>query len=118
MILLLDKSVLDRIVSYSSCNNAKVSVACLIRRSARCISSINFSIFSVYLALYSSSLFVGIYIMDRIKKTANMGAYQKRAYLRRKAQLKAEYDAKVAEKSEKLKYMLENNIPLNDFKIN
>jgi hypothetical protein len=53
--------------------------------------------------------------MDRIKKTANMGAYQKRAYLRRKAQLKAEYDAKVAEKSEKLKYMLENNIPLNDF---
>jgi hypothetical protein len=53
--------------------------------------------------------------MDRIKKTANMGAYQKRAYLRRKAQLKAEYDARVAEKSEKLKYMLENNIPLNHF---
>jgi hypothetical protein len=53
--------------------------------------------------------------MDRIKKTANMGKYQKHAYLRRKAQLKAEYDARVAEKSEKLKYMLENNIPLNHF---
>jgi hypothetical protein len=44
-----------------------------------------------------------------------MGAYQKRAYLRRKAQLKAEYDAKVAEKSEKLRKMIADNTPLNDF---
>ena len=49
--------------------------------------------------------------MDRIKKTANMGKYQKHAYLRRKAQLKAEYDMQVIERSQKLKYMLENNIP-------
>jgi hypothetical protein len=53
--------------------------------------------------------------MDTEKKTTNMGRYQRRAYLTRKAVLKAQYDARVAEKSEKLKYMLENNIPLNDF---
>ena len=53
--------------------------------------------------------------MDTEKKTTNMGRYQRLAYLRRKAVLKAQYDARVAEKSEKLKYMLENNIPLNHF---
>jgi hypothetical protein len=55
--------------------------------------------------------------MDRIKKTANMGKYQKHAYLRRKAQLKAEYDARVAEKSEKLRKMIADGTPLNHFNI-
>jgi hypothetical protein len=53
--------------------------------------------------------------MEREKKTANMGKYQKHAYLRRKAQLKAQYDMQVAERSEKLKYMLANNIPTCSF---
>lgn len=54
---------------------------------------------------------------EKILKTANMGAYQKRAYLRRKAFLKAQFDAKVAERSEKLKQMIANGTPLNDFNI-
>jgi len=53
--------------------------------------------------------------MSREKKTANMGAYQKKAYLRRKAFLKAQYDAKVAERSEKLKQMIADGTPLNNF---
>lgn len=54
---------------------------------------------------------------QKVLKTANMGAYQKRAYLRRKALLKAEYDAKVAERSEKLKQMIADGTPLNNFNI-
>ena len=51
-------------------------------------------------------------------KTANMGKYQRQAYIRRKAVLKKQYDDKVAEKSEKLKQLIANNTPLNDFNIN
>jgi hypothetical protein len=56
--------------------------------------------------------------MDTEKKTTNMGRYQRLAYLRRKAVLKAQYDAKVAERAEKLQKMIADGTPLNDFQIN
>ena len=55
--------------------------------------------------------------MDTEKKTTNMGRYQRLAYLRRKAVLKAQYDAKVAERAEKLQKMIADGTPLNDFNI-
>ena len=53
----------------------------------------------------------------KILKTANLASYQKKAYRHRKAVLKAQYDAKVAERSEKLKQMIADGTPLNDFNI-
>jgi hypothetical protein len=51
------------------------------------------------------------------KKTINMGKYQRQAYLRRKAVLKAQEDARIAERSRKLKQMIADGTPLNNFTI-